>query len=181
MIFRDMIPSPSGAPPFHGSLTSFQEFSMQRTRPFISTQYPLTASFATLVVILVLATCTSASAQQERVLYPFTGGADGSTPFAGVIPDASGNLYGATFTNGTSGSAYKLSPPAVLGQPWTETTLYTFGATGDAAGTVSVMTLDSAGNLYGATAAGGANGLGAVFQLAPPATQGGAWTENLLY
>jgi uncharacterized repeat protein (TIGR03803 family) len=33
---------------------------------------------------------------QDTVLYNFTGGADGSQPFAGVIRDSAGNLYGAT-------------------------------------------------------------------------------------
>jgi len=38
--------------------------------------------------------------QQETVLYSFTGGADGANPVAGLIRDASGNLYGTTSTGG---------------------------------------------------------------------------------
>jgi uncharacterized repeat protein (TIGR03803 family) len=132
------------------------------------------------MVILVVAVTTSASAQQERVLYRFTGGTDGSTLYADVIADPSGNLYGTTFSSGLNGTVYELSPPAIAGHPLIETTLHTFGGT-DAGGLLSVLTLDSAGNLYGAASAGGANGAGAVFQLAPPATPGGAWTERLLY
>jgi uncharacterized repeat protein (TIGR03803 family) len=132
------------------------------------------------MAILVLAVTMSASAQQERVLYRFTGGTDGSTPFTGVIADPSGNLYGTTFS-GFTGTVYKLSPPAITAHPWIETTLHTFSGTGDAGGLLSVLTLDSEGNLYGAASGGGANGVGAVFQLAAPATPDGAWTENLLY
>ncbi|HEY4114690.1 MAG TPA: choice-of-anchor tandem repeat GloVer-containing protein [Rhizomicrobium sp.] len=38
---------------------------------------------------------------QEKILYAFSGGRDGGGPFAGLIMDVSGNLYGTTFTGGT--------------------------------------------------------------------------------
>ncbi len=48
--------------------------------------------------------------------------------------------------------------------------------------------MDKDGNLYGATLYGGAyinpsdgEGFGAVFELSPPATPGGAWTESILW
>jgi uncharacterized repeat protein (TIGR03803 family) len=37
------------------------------------------------------------------------------------------------------------------------------------------------GTLYGTTTRGGANDCGAVFEIAPPATAGGPWTEAVLY
>jgi uncharacterized repeat protein (TIGR03803 family) len=37
----------------------------------------------------------------ERILYNFTGGADGNDPLAGLVADSEGNLYGTT-TNGGS-------------------------------------------------------------------------------
>ncbi len=48
----------------------------------------------------------------ETVLYTFTGGADGSVPWAGVIMDKKGNLYGTTLGGGTGngGVVYKLTP-----------------------------------------------------------------------
>jgi uncharacterized repeat protein (TIGR03803 family) len=42
-------------------------------------------------------------------LYNFTDGADGGNPWAGVIVDASGNLYGTT-TRGGAGTLFELSP-----------------------------------------------------------------------
>jgi uncharacterized repeat protein (TIGR03803 family) len=35
-----------------------------------------------------------------KVLYNFTGGADGGFPLAGLIQDSAGNLYGTTFNGG---------------------------------------------------------------------------------
>jgi len=40
----------------------------------------------------------------ESVLYNFTGGADGGYPYAGVVRNAAGNLYGTTSTGGTAGA-----------------------------------------------------------------------------
>ncbi|MGD0360826.1 MAG: choice-of-anchor tandem repeat GloVer-containing protein [Bryobacteraceae bacterium] len=37
---------------------------------------------------------------QEMVLYAFTGGPDGGSPYAGVVLDAAGNLYGTTYLGG---------------------------------------------------------------------------------
>jgi uncharacterized repeat protein (TIGR03803 family) len=43
----------------------------------------------------------------------------------------------------------------------------------------AALILDTAGNLYGTTAAGGANGFGTVFELKP--NPEGSWTESVLY
>jgi uncharacterized repeat protein (TIGR03803 family) len=64
----------------------------------------------TLVTALILAPSAWA-ASKYKVLYKFTGGADGSQPYAGLIFDASGNLYGTTYQGGPSGdgTVFKLT------------------------------------------------------------------------
>ena len=66
----------------------------------------------------------------------------------------------------------------------TETTLYSFMPTlgdNDGISPAAPLVFDKAGNIYGTTTAGGQFGAGAVFELTPPARQGGAWTETVLY
>jgi uncharacterized repeat protein (TIGR03803 family) len=116
---------------------------------------------------------------QEKVLYSFTGAADGSAPQAGLARDPAGDLYGTTTAGGTNGNGtvFKLSRPARKGAAWTEKVLYSFGTGTDGATPVARVILD-AGNLYGTTSAGGAYGYGTVFQLTP---SGSGWTETILH
>jgi uncharacterized repeat protein (TIGR03803 family) len=113
----------------------------------------------------------------ESVIYTFTGGNDGSYPYYGVALDSHGALYGTTVGGGGSGNVFKLIPHS--GAAWTETTLYFFnGAIGGLPN--SPLIFDGTGSLYGATAAySGLNGY--IFQLSPPATQGGVWTETTIH
>ena len=65
-----------------------------------------------------------------------------------------------------------------------ENVLFNFNAGGtEATGSFPHSTLieDAHGNLYGTTTNGGASEVGTVFELSPPATNGGAWTETVLY
>jgi uncharacterized repeat protein (TIGR03803 family) len=60
--------------------------------------------------------------------------------------------------------------------------IYAFMPTGnDGFQPAGPLALDSAGAVYGTTLGGGSSGVGTVFQLTPPAAQGGGWTETLLY
>lgn len=119
----------------------------------------------------------------ETVLYSFTGGSDGSIPQAGVIFDNEGALYGTTTLGGagSSGTVFKLTPPAKGGTTWTETVLYSFSGGSDGNSPASGLIADARGALYGTTAGGGANGVGAVFKLAPPTSRGALWGESVLY
>jgi uncharacterized repeat protein (TIGR03803 family) len=101
----------------------------------------------------------------ETVLYSFAGGADGSRPYAGVIRDSSGNLYGTTLLGGTSGNGvvYKLDTAGH------ETVLYSFTAGADGSQPYAGVIRDSSGKLYGTASAGGGGflGNGVVFEIEP--------------
>ena len=122
------------------------------------------------------------------VLHTFTGSPDGAQPFAGVVFGQSGDLYGTTSAGGASGdgAAYRLSPPARKGRPWTETVLYSFDRSNNGANSPgSPLIFDSLGNMYGTTAGGGdpncqaGYGCGVVFELSPE--EGGVWSYAMLY
>jgi uncharacterized repeat protein (TIGR03803 family) len=118
------------------------------------------------------------------VLYSFTGGDDGGAPYAGVIFDATGNLYGTTSAGGSSsqGVVFELSPPAGGGTDWTETVLYTFPGGYELAGQpYGALVFDASGNLYGTTEFAGAYDFGSVFKLSPPTSGNTNWTETVLY
>jgi uncharacterized repeat protein (TIGR03803 family) len=105
---------------------------------------------------------------QERVLHNFDG-KDGSNPYAGLILDGDGNLYGTTAYGGSSGGAgtvFELSP--VAGGGWQYQILYNFQGHKDAAVPYASLVFDAAGNLYGTAEYGGSNqDLGTVFEIVP--------------
>ncbi len=74
---------------------------------------------------------------------------------------------------------YAIGPGANGGAA--ETVLYNFTGNPNGANPVGDLTLDDAGNLYGATENGGLNNAGTVFELSPPSSPGGAWAETVLY
>ncbi len=114
----------------------------------------------------------------EKVLWSFGNGTDGTSPAAGLIFDAAGNLYGTTQTGGTNGAGmvFELTPAG--GGSWTEKVLYSFGNGTDGEQPAAGLIFDAAGNLYGTTAFGGTSSKGTVFELTPAG--GGNWTEKVL-
>ncbi|MBZ5574737.1 MAG: hypothetical protein LAO09_23015 [Acidobacteriia bacterium] len=131
------------------------------------------------LVILICTACTWA-ATTESVLYTFSGGPDGGNPYAGLILDSKGNLYGTTVYGGdfNYGAVFELSP--VGNGAWTETVLHSFNFDGqDGIQPYSTLVLDRSGNLYGTTNIGGVYGLGTVFKLHP--NRDGSWTETILH
>jgi hypothetical protein len=140
---------------------------------------------------------------KENVLYIFKGvkANDGDSPAGGILLDKAGNIYGTTAYGGSGdcklfgsrsgcGTVFELLPPKQEGGKWAEKVLYSFKGGKDGYFPWGDLTSDSAGNLYGATEYGGGYGscnapyyqyCGTVFEVSPPKTDGGKWTEKVLY
>jgi uncharacterized repeat protein (TIGR03803 family) len=138
----------------------------------------LVGGMSIVAVLVVTLFVTGSASAQEPVLHSFNYN-DGDEPIAGVILDASGNLYGTTFYGGAfgNGTVFRLTPDA---GGWRDTVLYSFN--GDGGGGFWANTrliFDGAGNLYGTTFFGGAFGTGTVFELSP--AEDGTWSERTLH
>ncbi|MGA2902856.1 MAG: choice-of-anchor tandem repeat GloVer-containing protein [Candidatus Korobacteraceae bacterium] len=114
----------------------------------------------------------------EFVLYTFAGApADGAGPqVENLVFDQAGNIYGTTEEGGTygDGTVFELTPS---GQGYMESILHNFGSGSDGLYPYSGVVLDTAGNVYGTTYAGGTGAAGTVYQLVP---SNGGWVENVL-
>ena len=124
----------------------------------------------------------------ESILWSFANGMDGNDPRGGLMMDANRNLYGTTTgggTNGGAGTVFELSPAG--GGGWTESVLWNFGNGSDGAEPWDTLVMDTGGDLYGTTDTGGTHEVGTtfaagtVFELTPPSTIGGNWTESILW
>ncbi|HEX4156999.1 MAG TPA: choice-of-anchor tandem repeat GloVer-containing protein [Rhizomicrobium sp.] len=138
------------------------------------------------LALVALAPTDAAHAKGFEVLYRFCSQqncTDGLWPYAGLLADNQGNLYGTTGAGGTSpcrlygcGTVFKLTPDG------TEAVLHAFTASYDGSGPYGGLIADANANLYGTTATGGSTGCGGidygcgtVFKVA---TDG---TESVLY
>jgi len=128
-------------------------------------------------IALFVGTCSGASYKR---LYNFSGGSDGTNPATALTFDSLGNAYGTTAAGGDFGfgTVFMLTPSGE------EQILYSFTGGGDGLDPHGGVTLDSAGNLYGTTVAGGfggvcaGDGCGVIYELSP---SGGGWTQTVLY
>jgi len=145
----------------------------------MSLESSLTKRIAALVLLVFGVLLGAAWAQTETVLFTFCEQqgicAQGAGPFAGVVFDQKGNLYGTTFHGGTGcegfgcGVVFKLSPKDK------ETVLHTFCTQNNCADgeyPSGALILDQKGNLYGTTGLGGSlscfgYGCGVVFKITP--------------
>jgi uncharacterized repeat protein (TIGR03803 family) len=113
------------------------------------------------------------TSHHETVLHSFTNsGGDGALPYAGLVIDAHGNLYGTTEYGGTfTGGIVTHAQPGYgtvfkLDRSGHETVLYSFTKSGgDGMYPGAALLMDTAGNLYGTTQEGGASGYGTLFKL----------------
>jgi uncharacterized repeat protein (TIGR03803 family) len=121
----------------------------------------------------------------EKVLYSFGGTAtDGAYPVAGLLMDASGNLYGTTSQGGAYGKGTVFELVNSSGT-YMERVLYSFGGTAaDGNDPIASLLLDASGNLYGTTKLGGSttacggSGCGTAFELV---NSSGSYAERLLH
>jgi T5SS/PEP-CTERM-associated repeat protein len=95
-------------------------------------------------------------------------GTNGANPEGGLIADAAGDLFGTTAEGGTNGdgTVFEL---VNNGTSYTLTTLVSFNAT-DGETPIVGLIADAAGDLFGATAAGGTYGDGTVFEIVKTAS-----------
>ncbi len=121
----------------------------------------------------------------ENVLWTASGATAPSNSIAGLLFDASGNLYGTSangpigasgFVYNGSGTVFKLTDNP--DGSWSESNLFDFDCGYGCQPTGGVI-FDQGGNLYGATTYGGAYNYGVVYQLRPNAD--GTWTESVLH
>jgi uncharacterized repeat protein (TIGR03803 family) len=110
-----------------------------------------------------------------NTVYAFQGGGDGEQPYAGLVIDSTGNLYGATTIKGSGqgGTVFELTPS---GGGWIFKVLYSFAGSG---GPRDSLIMDAAGNLYGTTPSNGAYLNGSVFKLQPQSD--GSWAYTSLW
>jgi uncharacterized repeat protein (TIGR03803 family) len=139
------------------------------------------------------------TAWTESVLWSFSG-SDGAVPFAGLIADERGALYGTTISGGnftapgcaifgSCGTVFRLMPPDHGESSWELATLYTFSGGSDGSGPTSTLIADKTGALYGTAQragtfsgpVGGILGSGVVFKLTPPAHDKTPWIETVLW
>src|SRR5215467_9388685 len=114
-----------------------------------------------------------------RVIHTFTGDADGSSGSAGRMLMDHGQLYGAATSGGLYGAGvvFQLTP-AAAGE-WDFKTLYSFRDQPDGSFPYGALLRAPSGRVYGTTYYGGANDVGAVYELAPRPT--GEWNERIIY
>lgn len=123
-------------------------------------------------LVLALGVAADAAAKRNIAVYGFKGGSDGSSPYGGLVMDASGNLYGTTGTGGGGGhcgggcgTLFKLDTHG------THIVLHDFTGGDDGGAPDGDLVADSAGNIYGATILGSSS-FGSLFEL----SSGGAFS-----
>jgi uncharacterized repeat protein (TIGR03803 family) len=117
----------------------------------------------------------------ERALYTFAGGIGGAEPTGGVVAGFGGLLYGTTRYGGNSSCSYERGKTGCgviysLTASGQENVIHGFGGAGDGAGP-GELTVDAAGDIVGATLAGGQYGYGAVFRLARSTPAALGWSR----
>ncbi len=103
----------------------------------------------------------------ETVLYAFQGGSDGWSPYAGVIADQQGNLYGTTYFGGGTGCGHNAGCGTVfkLAPDGKERVLYAFQGGSDGGLPEAALLAGKNGILIGTATVGGTKDNGVVFSV----------------
>ena len=145
----------------------------------------------------MLGASSVAQATTESVIYNFVGdfgsNHDGQNPYGEILAGPNGVYYGTTSGGGDMtceagggwftgcGTVYMLSRGP---SGWVEKPILTFHGPNGAVATGNLV-MDARGNLYGTTVEGGSQmcpyGCGTVYQLSPPVTPEGQWTQTVIY
>jgi uncharacterized repeat protein (TIGR03803 family) len=135
------------------------ELLLEASKPMKLTQTPLSA--ACILVVWLVTPCVRADVTLTTLVS--LAGTNGSHPYAGLVQGSDGNFYGTSFDGGPTqgGTVFKVTPDGTL------TTLYSFNAGNEGDLPACGLARGSGGNLYGTSGFDGAQGHGAVFQIAP--------------
>jgi hypothetical protein len=119
--------------------------------------------------VFELAKTSTGYASTPTTLTSFNG-YNGSTPYAGLLADAAGNLVGTTYAGGANGdgTVFEIANTST-GYASTPTTIINFNYTNGANPTGSLI-IDAAGDLFGTTTDGGTGTQGTVFEIANTST-----------
>jgi len=159
-VLHDFAGAPTdGAYPFYGSLVT--KFPRWREAILYSTTEAGGASDAGTVFAV------NPKTGAYKILWNFTGGADGGYPYGPVVLDKKGSLWGTTTKGGADGfgTVFEISKKGV------ETVIYSFSGGTDGATPYGGLAPDGQGNFFGTTLAGGANGDGTVFEISSTGTE----------
>jgi hypothetical protein len=142
---------------------------------------------------------TGHTAWTLATLHRFQGKEDGDTPFAPVVRDELGRLYGTTQEPldvlPYAGTAFRLDPPVKGKTVWTQTVLHHFTSGADGGQPSAGLLMDATGALYGTTLGGGSpypptdprntcqtkNYCGVVFKLIRPSPPSTKWSLTVLH
>lgn len=119
---------------------------------------------------------SSLTKYKESVLHNFTHQNDGDVPYAGLILDGAGNLYGGATGGGANngGTIFELTPSS---GSWNFNVLYSLPGW-DISGAWQNLLLDSSGNIWGTTHCDGTYEAGTVYKLT---NSGGTWNYTSMY
>jgi uncharacterized repeat protein (TIGR03803 family) len=131
-----------------------------------------TRLYLTMIWLFLLSTLAVKASAQDSLVYSFMGGSDGANPYGVLVADTEGNLYGTTYSGGSSdaGTIFEL----VAASGYSHMVLYNFTGFGDGGYPLAGLIIDSSGNLYGTASCGGVSqcvdgsgGSGVVFRFSP--------------